>query len=187
VPITTKVVSSNSVYGEVYSIQHYVIKVCQWLETGRWFSPGTPVSSSNKTDRHARYNRNTINQTSNSLHQIELTQQKHRNIRFVVFLGTLNTECQKICSINHNYDWENTYVNNWWMIKYFVQGVEIQSYWTMYWNELPFRPRVYRYWAMYRNELPFIPRLYSYWAMCWNELLCVPCLCSFALIRNWQY
>ena len=123
-PITTKVVSSNSVYGEVYSIQHYVIKVCQWLETGRWFSPGTPVSSSNKTDRHARYNRNTINQTSNSLHQIELTQQKHRNIRFVLFLGTLNTECQEICSINHNYDWENTYVNNWWMIKYFVQGLK---------------------------------------------------------------
>ena len=27
-------------------------KVCQWLETCRWFSPGTLVSSSNKTDRH---------------------------------------------------------------------------------------------------------------------------------------
>jgi len=27
-------------------------KVCQWLATGHWFSPGTPVSSSNKTDRH---------------------------------------------------------------------------------------------------------------------------------------
>ena len=26
-------------------------KVCQWLATGQWFSPGTPVSS-NKTDRH---------------------------------------------------------------------------------------------------------------------------------------
>jgi hypothetical protein len=26
-------------------------KVCQWLATGRWFSPGTPVSSTNKTDR----------------------------------------------------------------------------------------------------------------------------------------
>ena len=37
--------------GEVYSIQHYVIK-CQWLATGQWFSPGTPVSSTNKTDCH---------------------------------------------------------------------------------------------------------------------------------------
>ena len=27
-------------------------KVCQWLATGRWLSPGLPVSSTNKTDRH---------------------------------------------------------------------------------------------------------------------------------------
>jgi hypothetical protein len=27
-------------------------KDCQWLVTGRWFSPGTRVSSTNKTDRH---------------------------------------------------------------------------------------------------------------------------------------
>ena len=45
VPITTKVVSSNSVIGEVDSIQHYLI-VC------RWFSPRTLVSYTNKTDHH---------------------------------------------------------------------------------------------------------------------------------------
>jgi hypothetical protein len=38
----------NSVHGEVYSTQHYVIK----FATGLWFSPGTPVSSINKTDCH---------------------------------------------------------------------------------------------------------------------------------------
>ena len=27
-------------------------KVCQWLATGQWFSPGTPVSSTNKTFSH---------------------------------------------------------------------------------------------------------------------------------------
>jgi hypothetical protein len=27
-------------------------KVCQWLATGRWFSSGTSVSSTNKTDHH---------------------------------------------------------------------------------------------------------------------------------------
>jgi hypothetical protein len=27
-------------------------KLCQWLATGWWFSPGIPVSSTNKTDRH---------------------------------------------------------------------------------------------------------------------------------------
>ena len=39
--------------GEVYSIQHYVIKfVSDLRHAGRWISPGTPVSSTNKTDRH---------------------------------------------------------------------------------------------------------------------------------------
>ena len=27
-------------------------KVCQWLASGRWFFSGTPISSTNKTDRH---------------------------------------------------------------------------------------------------------------------------------------
>jgi hypothetical protein len=31
---------------------HICDKVCQWLATGWWFSPGTPVSSTNKTDCH---------------------------------------------------------------------------------------------------------------------------------------
>ena len=37
--------------GKAYLIQH-CDKGCQWLATGRWFSPGPPVSSTNKTDRH---------------------------------------------------------------------------------------------------------------------------------------
>jgi len=51
VPNTTKVVSSNPDHGEVYSIQHYVIKFVSDFATGWWFSLGTPVSSINKTDR----------------------------------------------------------------------------------------------------------------------------------------
>jgi len=43
VPITTNIVSSNPTY---------VIKVCQLLAADQWFSPGTPVSSTNKSDRH---------------------------------------------------------------------------------------------------------------------------------------
>ena len=27
-------------------------QVCEWLATSRWFSPGPPVSTTNKTDRH---------------------------------------------------------------------------------------------------------------------------------------
>jgi hypothetical protein len=51
VPITTDVVSSNPVHAEVYCTT-LCNKVCQWLATGQWFSPGPPVSSTNKTDRH---------------------------------------------------------------------------------------------------------------------------------------
>ena len=47
VPVTTRVVGSSPVHGEVYSIQHYVIKF-----VSVWFSPGALVSSTGKTDRH---------------------------------------------------------------------------------------------------------------------------------------
>ena len=39
VPIITKVVSLNSVHGEVYSIQHYKIKVSHLFAVAQWFSP----------------------------------------------------------------------------------------------------------------------------------------------------
>jgi hypothetical protein len=42
---TINVVSSNPA-------QAICEKVCQWLATGQWFSPGTPISSTNKTDSH---------------------------------------------------------------------------------------------------------------------------------------
>jgi len=40
-------------------------KVCQWLATGRWFSPGPPVSTIYKTDRHVIHT-STINFLENS-------------------------------------------------------------------------------------------------------------------------
>jgi hypothetical protein len=51
VPITIKVVSSNPVHGEVYSKQHYMIKFVSDLRQVGGFSP---VSSTNKFDRHDR-------------------------------------------------------------------------------------------------------------------------------------
>ena len=53
VPITTKVVGSIPVYGEVYSIQHYVIKLV--TSDRPVVSPGTPVSSTNKADLNDIY------------------------------------------------------------------------------------------------------------------------------------
>jgi hypothetical protein len=44
-------VSSNPVHGEVLDTT-LCDNVCQWLVTGQWFSPGSPVSSTNKTDCH---------------------------------------------------------------------------------------------------------------------------------------
>ena len=47
----SKVVSSNSAHGEVYSIQHYVIKfVSDLRQVGGFLRP--PISSTNKTDLH---------------------------------------------------------------------------------------------------------------------------------------
>jgi hypothetical protein len=47
-----KVVSSNPVHGEVYSIQHYVVKFVSYLRQVVGFFPDIPVSSINKTDRY---------------------------------------------------------------------------------------------------------------------------------------
>jgi len=69
VPITTNVVNSNPIHVEVYSIQYYVIKFVSDFAKGQWFSAGTPVSSTNKTDLHniteilLKVTLNTINQT----------------------------------------------------------------------------------------------------------------------------
>jgi hypothetical protein len=66
VPITTNVVISNPVHGEVYSIQHYVKKFVSDL---RQIGDFLRVSSTNKTDRHditevlLKVALNTINQT----------------------------------------------------------------------------------------------------------------------------
>ena len=71
VSITTKVVSSKPVHDELYSIQDYVIKFVSDIRQVGGFSPGTPVSSTNKPDHHdiieilLKVVLNTINQTKN--------------------------------------------------------------------------------------------------------------------------
>ena len=50
VSITTKVAGSNPTHGEVYSIQHYVIKFVSDLRQVGCFFQDAPVSSTNKTD-----------------------------------------------------------------------------------------------------------------------------------------
>jgi hypothetical protein len=50
-PTTTNIVSSNHVHGEVYSIQHYVIKFVSDLQQVGGFL-WTLISSTKKTDHH---------------------------------------------------------------------------------------------------------------------------------------
>jgi len=70
-PVTTNVVCSNHVHGEVYSIQHNVIKFVSDLRQVWWFCLGTPIFSINRTDHHAiaeillKVGLSTINQTIN--------------------------------------------------------------------------------------------------------------------------
>jgi hypothetical protein len=70
VPITTNVVGSNPAQARCTRYNIMWKSVCLWLATGRWFSPGTPVSSTNKTDHPdiaeilLKVAFNTINQTN---------------------------------------------------------------------------------------------------------------------------
>ena len=56
---------------------HVCDKVCEWLVTGQWFSPGPPVSSTNKTDSHditeilLKVALNTIKQTKKQAYHSE--------------------------------------------------------------------------------------------------------------------
>jgi hypothetical protein len=61
VPIPAKVVSSNNVHGKVYSIQYYVIKFVSDLRQVCDFFPGTPVTSTNKTEILLKVALKTIN------------------------------------------------------------------------------------------------------------------------------
>ena len=71
VHITTKAVSSNSVHDEVHSIQHYVIKFVSSLQQVGGFLWVFRFSPTNKTDHHdiaeilLKVALNTINQTIN--------------------------------------------------------------------------------------------------------------------------
>ena len=59
VHITTNVVSSNPLWWGVLETT-LCDKVCQWLTAGQWFSLGTPVSSTNKTNWSPWYELNIV-------------------------------------------------------------------------------------------------------------------------------
>jgi hypothetical protein len=70
-------------------VQHYVIKFV-WLTTGRWFSPGPPISSNNKTDRHniteilLKVALNTIKQTNKQTRNTIVRQKNYTDIQAMI-------------------------------------------------------------------------------------------------------
>jgi hypothetical protein len=54
IKVITKLPNSEQSYKGKVQTHNYILcdKACQWLVTCRWFSPGTPVSSPNKTYLH---------------------------------------------------------------------------------------------------------------------------------------
>ena len=56
-------------------------KVCQWLVTGRWFSPGPPISSTNNIDHH---------DITEILLKVALNTIKQTNMKTVVFSALIN-------------------------------------------------------------------------------------------------
>jgi hypothetical protein len=75
-------------------------KVCQWLATGRWFSPGPPVSSTNKVDSHdiaeilLKVALNTIRQTKQTIKPAfhSIYNATFNNISAISWLSTLLVE-----------------------------------------------------------------------------------------------
>ena len=93
-PITTIVVSSNLMHGEVYPIQDYVIKFVSDLRQVGGFFPGTLVSTTNKTDRHdvteifLKVALNTINQPANQMFAFTESFEKTKTSEEYVFTIT---------------------------------------------------------------------------------------------------
>jgi hypothetical protein len=61
-------------------------KVCHWLVTGRWFSPGPPVSSTNKTDCHD------ITEILLIHHQTNKTNKRWTGFKLTTFV-VIGTDC----------------------------------------------------------------------------------------------
>ena len=64
-------------------------KVCQWLATGWWFSPGPPVSSTNKTEILLKVVLNTIKQNKLKIFIFPCSLISHLQYRNVTIMTTI--------------------------------------------------------------------------------------------------
>ena len=87
-------------------------KVCQWLATGQWFSPGPPLSSTNKTDRH---------DIAELLLKVALNTIKQQKNIFLSFYMLIRVKT--FCHFTHQLGSGNTsFVNNFFYISGWREG-----------------------------------------------------------------
>jgi hypothetical protein len=105
---------SNPTHGEVHSIQHCVIKFVSDFAAGLWFSLGTLVSSTNKTDRHditeilwkPEYREKTTNLPQSHWqtlsHNVVSSAPRHEWDSNSQALLVIGTDCTGSCKSNYN-------------------------------------------------------------------------------------
>ena len=80
-------------------------KVCQWIATGRWFSPGPPVSSINQTDLYditeilLKVALNTIKQTNSIFHLLVNSGLKQSSFAILILILKQNHPTQKVVQL----------------------------------------------------------------------------------------
>ena len=82
---------------------HKCDKFCQWLAEGQWFSPGTPVPSTNKTDLH---------DMTEILLKVALNTINHKYAHYVrTNIDMIDMYCGMISDCKHKVIFEDMMVN----------------------------------------------------------------------------
>ena len=87
-------------------------KVCHWLVTGRWFSPGATVSSTNKTDRHD-ITEILLKVALNTIKQTKQTNKQTFKIKWVILAVLKAMQNRKIFPLIYNIFTWYFIIKNW--------------------------------------------------------------------------
>ena len=99
-------------------------KVCQGLDTGRWFSPGPSVSSTNKTDSH-------------DIAEILLKVALNTIINVGLFLIDICVNCVTYCLLWYCFKFTKVTVFNYLTITFFFHDLSQKLSETMIFSNLP--------------------------------------------------
>jgi hypothetical protein len=133
VPITTNVVSLNPTRARF--TRYNIIWSSLSVATGQWFSPGNPVSSTNKTDHHditeilLKVALSVLNQQTIRKLLSELMYNKKKNQISTQIVISLKSTCLWRNTICYNIN----IINNWLVWKVVKYYIDISWHITMYW------------------------------------------------------